>query len=201
MGKKFSSDYGLPVTASADVAGPVGGFSWFLKLLGGLPKQIRFELIEVRPDTPMLLSIAYPVGTSFSITANAAWCDEGDAQYSCKETFRAVNSTSAVRRSTGNTYHFSHEGLLTIRILQTPTLYTGNPNWFLPQYIDIGKWGHGYAISRFERGSVFLPGVQYGPWLDIVSNCPASSTNSAHCSQASPCLYPDMNLAPCNGLV
>ena len=191
MGKKFSSDNGLPITANADVAGPVGGFSWLLKLFGGSPRKIRFELIEAGPDTPMLLSIAYPLGTSFTITANAAWCSSSP-EYSCQESFHSVNSIAEVRKSIGNTYHFSKEGLLTLRIIQFPQTYVGNPDWFLPKYTDIGQWGSGYAIPRFERGGVLLPGLSYGPWLDVVANCPASGSNSAYCSQLPPNLDPDV---------
>jgi hypothetical protein len=137
----------------------------------------------------LLLSIAYPTGTSFKITAYAAYCSTSQ-QYSCQESFRAVNSTVAVRKSTGNTCYFSKEGLLTLRIIQTPQTYVGTPSWFLPKYTDIGKWGNGYAIPRFERGGVLLPGLNYGPWLDLVANCPASATNSVYCSQMPPNLDP-----------
>lgn len=192
MGKKFSSDLGLPITASPDVSGPVGGFSWLLKLNSGSPRQLKIEFVEVSPDTPMLLSIAYPLGTSFTITANApSWCGTSQ-QYSCKEVFHPVNSVADVRNSLGNAYYFSNQGLLTIRIIQTPKDYVGAPSWFLPKYTDIGQWGNGYALPRFERGGVLLPGLSYGPWLDVVANCPASSSNAAYCSQAPPNLDPDV---------
>ena len=192
MGKKFSLDNGLPITASADVAGPVGGYSWLLKLIAGAPKRLVVKSVEVRPDTPMLLSIAYPIGTNFTITANApTWCSPS-AQYSCKEVFKPVNSITAVRKSIGNTYYFSPTGLLTVRVIQTPKDYVGAPTWFLPKFTDVGLWGNGFAIQRFERGGVLLPVGSYGTWLEIVANCTASSTNAAYCQQSPPILVPEV---------
>ena len=164
LGKKFSSDKGLPITANAKLTGPVGGYSWLLKLNSGAPVHIRFEFVEASPDTPLLLSIAYPIGTTFTITAHAAtWCG-ANAQYSCSETFRAVSSMAAVRNSLGNTYYFSSDGLLTFRLIQTPKDYVGVPKWFLPNYTDAGQWGNGYALPRFSRGGVLLPALGYGPY-------------------------------------
>jgi len=192
MGKKFSLDNGLPITASADVAGPVGGYSWLLKLIAGAPKRLVVNSVEVRPDTPMLLSIAYPPNTAFTITASAAeWCSPS-AQYSCKEVFKPVDSIAAVRKSLGNTYFFSPQGLLTVRIIQTPKDYVGAPTWLLPQFNTTGQWSNGFAFPRFERGGVLLPVNSFGPWLDIVTNCPVSTNNSAYCSQLPPVLDPDV---------
>jgi hypothetical protein len=98
LGDYFRNDTGLPVTANADIVGPVGGFGWKLQLGAGAPKSVRIEQIEVDPATPLLLSIAYPVGTSFNMSANAGWCTDS-TQYTCVEDFHQVDSVVAVRRS------------------------------------------------------------------------------------------------------
>jgi len=136
-------------------------------------------LIEVSPDSPLMLSIAYPPGTSFTITANAAWCSPSQ-YHSCKETFSAVSSIDKVRNSLGNTYHVDSNGLLTVRIIQTPQSFVGNPDWLLPDYSTPGKWGSWYALDRFSRNGVFLPRMSYGPWLDILANCQRSG---AYCAK------------------
>ena len=182
LGPRFVNDNGLPVTARADVAGPVGGFGWLLELSSGAPRNLKLELIEVRPDTPMLLSIAYPRGTTFTITANAAWCTPNE-RYACQEQFYSVGSSEEVRNSPGNTYHVDNNGLLTIRVVQTPSGFVGNPSWFLPTYDDIGKWGNGHALPRFERGGVLLPKMSYGPYTEIQASCGGSG---AYCSERPP---------------
>lgn len=183
VGDFFGSDLGLPVTANADVVGPVGGFAWKLELDGGAPKSLRFEQIEVDPATPLLLSIAYPIGTSFTIVAHAAYCSDSEF-YSCEETFTQVSTIAEVRASMGNTYHVDSNGVVTFRIIQTPKTYVGNPDWSIPQWDDVGKWGNGYAIDRFERDGVRLPIMAYGPWLTLDADC----SGGVYCS-STPATY------------
>ena len=85
LGPRFANNPGLPVTASADIIGPVGGYGWLLELDGGAPRKMTLSQVEVDPATPLLLSVAYPLGTMFRITASApAWCSLlEDARYSC----------------------------------------------------------------------------------------------------------------------
>jgi len=185
LGDYFSGDSGLPVTANADIVGPVGGFGWKLELIKGAPRSVRFEQIEVDPSSPMLLSISYPLGTSFTITAHAVYCTDGN-QYSCTETFQQVSSMEEVRNSIGNTYHVdSSTGLLTFRIIQTPSNFVGRPDFFLPSYDDIGKWGNGYALGRFERDGVRLPKMAYGPYLTLEANC-SPDASGKYCNGMSP---------------
>jgi hypothetical protein len=182
-GPLFASDNGLPVTASSNIIGLTGGFGWLLKLNRGAPHSLKLKFIEVRPDSPLLLSIPYPSGTSFSITAHAAYCSPNNS-YSCKETFKSVSSVKEVRESLGNTYHVDSRGILTVRIIQTPQTFTGNPNWLLPNYDTIGKWNNGLALSRFSRNGVLLPMLSHGPWLDILADCSrGSGDSSAYCAQ------------------
>jgi hypothetical protein len=168
------------VTANADIVGPVGGFGWKLELGAGAPKSVRFEQIEVDPTTPLLLSIAYPIGTSFNMSANAGWCTDS-SQYACVEDFHQVDSIVAVRRSLGNTYHVDVNGVLTFRVVQTPKLFVGKPDYFLPQWSNKGKWNRGYALTRFERDGVKLPRFSYGNHLKLQADCP--SIDGIYCSE------------------
>lgn len=191
LGDYFSGDSGLPVTANADIVGPVGGFGWKLDLTQGSPKSVRFEQIEVDPSTPLLLSIPYPIGTSFTIEAVAAYCSDS-ASYSCTEIFHQVSSVEEVRNSLGNTYHVdSTTGLLTFRIIQTPKNFVGRPEFFLPSYEDIGKWGKGDALGRFERDGVRLPRMAYGPYLTLDANCPTDSSG-VYCNSSPPAAEVDV---------
>lgn len=185
-GPYFSGDSGLPVTANADIVGPVGGFGWKLELAKGAPASVRFEQIEVDPETPLLLSIAYPLGTSFIIEAHAAYCTDG-SQYSCTERFHQVSSVAEVRTSLGNAYHInSATGVLTFRIIQTPKNFVGRPDFFLPSYDDIGKWGNGKALERFDRDGVRLPKMTYGPYLTLEANCPSGTDASGNYCNETP---------------
>jgi len=185
MGKYYANDAGLPVTASADIVGPVGGFGWKLELNGGAPKSARFEEVEVDPSTPMLLSIAYPKGTNFTIVAHAAWCKEATADFSCTETFYQVSSIKDVRFGIGNTYYVDKQGVLTIKIVQIPKTFVGRPEFVLPQYDDIGKGGKGYALPRFERDGIRLPQRTKSNYLSLEADCVSTG---AYCSEI-PSIY------------
>ena len=164
LGRKYSNDTGLPVTANADITGPVGGFGWKLELFKGAPKSIRFSEVEVDPANPILLSIPYPPGTKFNITAISTRC-KPTAQYTCMDTFRQVASFTEVRASMGNTYHVSSGGVITFRVIQTPKSFVGRPEFFLPQYTDGGREGYGIALERFERDGIRLPAFTDGNYL------------------------------------
>lgn len=187
LGPRFADDAGLPVTAQADIAGPVGGFGWFLELNGGSPKKLKIELIEVAPDTPLMLLIPYPPGTTFEIFAFGPYgCDNG-----CYEFFTQVESREDVRRSAGNTYHFSSEGLLSMRVAQFAGDWFGDDGqWILPNYETTYPWDdQSFVLDRFERGGVRLPRMQYGPYIQLSASC----SGGTYCDHTPPTLYP----SPC----
>jgi hypothetical protein len=157
-------------------------------LYDGAPKSIRFTLIEVAPETPLLLSIAYPPGTSFTIVAHAGWCND-NAYFTCKETFHQVGSIEEVRNSIGNTYHVDSEGILTLRIIQTPKLFVGRPEFFLPQWTDPGRYQENFALERFERDGVRLIRMTYGPYLTVDADCESSGS---FCTERPSSNFPDV---------
>lgn len=183
-GPMFQQDNGLPITANGDITGPVGGWGWEMRMNQGAPKSIKLQFIEVTSDTPLMLHIPYPLGTTFTITANAAWCTS-DQYYKCQEVFTQASSIAAVRSSLGNTYYTDPiTGILSVRIIQFPQTFTGRPNWFLPNTTDPGKWGAGFAVERFDRSGVYLPMLTYGPWLSIDANCAVGTGDlSPFCAQ------------------
>ena len=172
LGWKYSNDTGLPVNANADITGPVGGFGWKLELDKGAPKSIRFSEVEMDPATPLLISIAYPPNTKFNISAIALRCIPS-SQYTCRDTFYQVASVAEVRTSIGNTYHVSTDGVLTLRVIQTPKSFVGRPEFFLPQYTDEGRGGYGLALERYERDGILLPAFTDGNHLLVEADCPS----------------------------
>jgi hypothetical protein len=180
---------GLPVTASADVTGPVGGFGWLLTLNQGAPRTISFQDLEVQPETTMLLTIVYPLGTTFNITAHAAeWCSP-DESYTCLETFELVNSMDQVRNGPGNTYYVdSSTGALTFRLVQTAQEYLGNPDWIFQNYEDAGRYSKS-ALHKFERGGILLPKSGYGTGIILEADC---SGTGAYCVDAPNAYDPDV---------
>lgn len=117
LGHRFTPDksdpktLGMPVTASADFVGFSGGYGWLLELDSGPPKNITFSRMEIDPDSVLMISIPYPKGTTFTITAQSDTCWEKDG-YVCVETFQQTDSIEEVRRR-GNKYHVNNEGVLT----------------------------------------------------------------------------------------
>ena len=187
LGGMYAADAGLPVTANADIVGPVGGFGWKIELGRGAPKSITISKVEVDPANPLLVSIAYPPGTSFKISAYADPSCDDTATYTCQQNFHRVNSVGAVRKSSGNTYFVDANGVLTFRVIQNPKMFIGRPNFFLPQYTDPGRDKLGVALERFERYGMRLPKFTYGPKIVINADCPSTG---AYCSVKPPAYMP-----------
>ena len=183
---------GLPITANSEVAGPVGGFGWALSLNDGAPKNLRIDQVEVSPTCPLLLAVPYPPGTSFSITANAAYCSQS-AKRSCTEMFQKVDSVWHVRFSQGNTYHFdSATNVLWIRVVQFPQSYTGDTlysetaQWRLWNYDDINPHTENpndHALDQFLFRGITLPKSKFGyvNYLEIKADC-AEGPVSGYCA-------------------
>jgi hypothetical protein len=181
-GPRFAGDAGLPMTANGDVVGPVGGYGWLLELDAGPPTEMSFTLVEVDPATPMLISIAYPVGTTFEFTATTDHCWV-DAEHTCSAGFESVASIDDVRASKGNAYHVSSDGVLTFRITMMPSMFVGNPTFYAATWDDPNRSGTWYALDRFERAGIRLPRLAYEVGVSLkASNCGASGRYCARVS-------------------
>jgi len=174
---------GMPLKPPGDVAGPAGGFGWYMSMQDGKsPVELTMSLIEVDPSTPLLFSIAYPPGTSVSVRYVASYCTPS-SNWSCEEVFTSANSVLAVRQGEGNLFHYSAStGLLTIRIVMTAQSYTGRPDWELATWDTDGESWRGKALDRFDRGGVLLPKMAWGPYLVLSANCPSS--DNVYCNQS-----------------
>ena len=171
-GPRFSDDLGLPITANADIVGLTGGYGWYLTFLQGPPRRLKLSSIELDPDTVLIVSIAYPVGTLVNVTAHASDGCRSNTAFSCSEVFQPVSSRELVRQSPqGNAYHLSEDGILTFRVVQTGREFVGNPNWFVPSWDDIDRNGVEWILDRFERKGVRLPSAKTGPYIEVVANC------------------------------
>ena len=134
------------------------------------------------PDTPLIFSIPYPLGTNFDIRAKANCKNPNDVK-SCEEIFTHVTSVQQVRYSEGNVYHFDDvTGLLTIRAIMFPHSYTGEPSWKLYDFNDVGRDG-AYSLSRFERNGVLLPKKSGSAHILISADC---TQNGAYCAESAP---------------
>lgn len=178
------------MTANPDVVGPVGGFGWLLKLNSGAPRDLNITQVEQSPSSTLILSIVYPPGTSVTITAMAAWCWAQTGVYTCEESFHSVGSVAQVRNSTGNTYHMSAGGVLTVRIVEFARLFTGNPSWFLPSYATPARNDPGgFALPKFQRSGVLLPNEVYANRIRIRATCGGTGT---YCSGSVGAYDPDV---------
>ena len=178
LGSKFNSlndpQGGLPITANADMAGLVGGYGWLLKLNEGAPHTLNITQIEVMPETPLILSVAYPLGTNFTIKARAFYCVPS-CNKACEESFSRVDTLEEVRKSEGNVYYFDEfTGLLSLRVIMFPAFFTGLPSWKLWDFTDIGHDGSGFALNRFERDGVLLPKMGWTQRIEIAADCTRS---------------------------
>lgn len=153
------------------MVGPVGGYGWILKMNEGAPRTIKIEAVEVLKETPLLISIAYPAGTTFTVTQKSPdWCnDQWTDQYVCTHEFTATSSTENVRTGPGDEYYVENN-VLTFRVSQTPQNYIPEP-WFIPDKDDPNENGFGKAVRGFERDGVYLPQRAWGPYLHIEAEC------------------------------
>lgn len=183
-GPMFASSGSNIITARGEIVGPVGGFGWILELDNGAPKELNITHVEVLPETPLLLSIPYPVGTTFNIGIKTPrWCNTGASEYSCTGEFKSANSVDEVRTGNGDLYHVDGNGVLTFRITQPAISYVLNDEFFpklgTPDAFNVTL----KALKRFERDSVLLPkGQGYGSYLSIEASC--ASDDGVYCSGA-----------------
>jgi hypothetical protein len=124
----------LPVTRNSQVTGPSGGFGWHIRFNAGAPKTLQFTEIQMFRESPLMISIAYPKGVRFTITARGPpWCRPSPS-LSCKHIFHGVPSIQAVRDSLGDAYYVDEAGVLYMRLVQPPDGNTGSPRWQLPEW-------------------------------------------------------------------
>lgn len=200
LGHKFSPSYnpsvnnGLPVTANPDVVGMIGGYGWLFTLNGGAPRQLNITGIEIDPQSTMLISIPYPTGTTFSITATPPYCSP-NTQYTCVANYVKVSSVQEVREGPGNLYHFNAgTGVLTLRVIQFSNQFTGNPEFILPDYDTPGRW-QDYALNKFERDGVLLAMRSWHNQIKIEADC---SGSGVYCDGALSSFDPNVCLAGFN---
>lgn len=118
LGKRFTpkpdnrKTFGMPLTASAEIVGLSGGYGWYFEFNRGAPKEITFSNMEIDPESVLVVSIPYPTGITFTITAESSRCNVEEGKYTCLETFEKTSDIEEVR-SLGNKYHVNDEGVLT----------------------------------------------------------------------------------------
>lgn len=177
-GNLFGNKPGLPITATGSILGPIGGFGWSLDLAAGAPRNVVFDRIEVLHKTPLLVSIAYPPGTNFTIATDAGvGCFENNGEFSCNEVFEQVDSIEQVRSGPGNQYHVDSSGVLTFRIIQLPPTFVGRRDWFFPMTNTTPEL---VEIDHFERAGMYLPRYSLGPRYTLQANCEGSGV---YCSE------------------
>ena len=194
-GTYFDSDRGLPVAANGDIVGLTGGFGWELRLDEGAPRTLRIEQMEIASDSPLLLSVTYPLGTAVSMRAVTVSC-RATGGFVCVEIFDEVDSVAAVYNSSGNKYHHDRAtGVVTFRVITIAKNFVGMPEWILPTYETLDRNGVEFAIPRFERVGILLPKANDGPYLEITAGCTTSPANPTYCLERPPQSTP-VNFCP-----
>ena len=189
LGHKFGGSQGLPITAASDISGLSGGYGWFISFIGNSPRSLSLTEIEIDPDSPLILRIPYPQGTTFQVTAKASqWCNPVAGKWACEIGFAQVSTVDAVYSGAGNVFHVDSTGVLTVRVVSMAQNYVGNPNWLIPDWNTPNRANNNYALRRFERNGIRLP-EQVGNSLHIQATCPddtASSPKDGYCTGSQP---------------
>jgi hypothetical protein len=165
----------LPLVRNSQVTGPSGGFGWHIRFNAGAPRKLQFTEIQQLSTSTLMLSIAYPRGVRFTITARAVpWCRTSSSR-SCKHVFRRVGSIDEVRRSLGDTYFVDAAGILYLRLVQPLNGATGTPDWKL----------HDWPNAPFTRAGLSIPTrSNANGHIEIATDCAPSATNSYFCARA-----------------
>jgi hypothetical protein len=203
LGHKFSPlvnpesvSPGLPITVNPDIVGLSGGFGWLLDFDVPAPRSLRLERFEIDPSSPLIVSIPYPVGTTFEITANApSWCGE-TSQFKCRLGFTPVASIDEVRTGRGDGYYVDPDGILTIRVAEPPSNFVGNPDYLIPDWETENRWGTSKTLFRWERDGVRLPRFNFA-FLHIQALCPSDSVSSPKDGYCSGTVKEDYNPDVC----
>lgn len=201
-GKKFSPianpgvvTHGMPLTAKANVNGLSGGFAWIVNFNKTAPRRIEFEDMEIAPDSVLLISIQYPIGTTFNVTATNSVCWPS-TKIRCTEIFTQVSSTTEVRNGPGNTYFVDTNGVFTFRLAQMPYQNVGAVQWNLPNYTTPAFFERDlWSLQRFERDGVLLPVRHTGASYYIQARCPLDTSTSSltgYCKESVPIYDPDV---------
>lgn len=199
-GKKFTPSSsvtpGMPLTARSNVNGLSGGFGWIVDFNNTAPRHIDFVDTEIAPNSILLISIPYPNGTTFNVTAEASNCFPVDKKIRCNEIFTKVSTMDEVRKGAGNTYFVDSNGVLTFRLAQIRFSDVGNPNWALPNYTTPSYFSRDvWALLRFERDGVLLPVLHQQTSYQIQAKCPsddAASSLTGFCSEPVPDYDPEV---------
>lgn len=165
----------LPLALNGEITGALNGFGWLARFMADLtPARLVIKRVQVPHDAKLLLSVAYPAGTSVAaVTAFApSWClPWANEHYKCEESFTRVGSLWAVRASAGNTYHFENS-LLTVRIVQPPPHHTGSPAWRVVED----------PVAPFVRDGIRIPRYDWHSRLQIDVTCDRATANSDMCA-------------------
>jgi hypothetical protein len=156
----------------------VGGYGWILTFNGKTPRKITFQRAEVLPNTPLLISIPYPPGTTtFRVTIYAADYCYPTSTNKCSFQFQQVSSMQQVRNGPGNLFHVENS-VLSLRIVQTSRFYLSdsNGNWYLPSLTSTIFGGEFYTIPRFSRDGILLPFGSSGLRVVVEAECGGTGT-------------------------
>ena len=187
-GKRFSPfantsiTRGMPLTPTGEIVGPTGGYGWILTFVNKtVPRNINFTAPAIDPSSPMMISIPYPIGTTFQVMAvSNTGCPKFSKTITCNATFTSVPSIDLVRNSKGNTYTVDSTGVLTFRMAQTAISYVGNPTFNLPNYTTPPRDpSELWALDRFERNGVRLPQRHTLNKYMIIAICPGDTTTTS----------------------
>jgi hypothetical protein len=174
---------------------PTGGYGWIINWNRTAPRSVVFEMMEIDPESIMLISIPYPTNTKLEIVAVTTNC-QNSSSYSCTSTFRQVATIQEVRDGPGDTYHVDLAGVLTFRLAQLASNYIGQPSFSLPNYTTPARFARDvWALRRFERDGVRLPGFHYYTSYRIQATCPSdtgTSPKTGHCPESVPIYDPEV---------
>ena len=179
----YAPDRGAEIGGDTAIIGPyhhdaLGG--WFVSLDKGAPVRLHMSRIQVAKDSTLMLAVAYPPGTNFTVQAAVSrWCNTGSGHL-CEHTLTDAGSVAAVRHGAGDTYHFDGTYLY-LKVVSMARQSTG------PYYLGTTETGWAEladgdtftraGISIYDRGN-----SRYS--LTVTADCTPSSADADYCSEA-----------------
>jgi hypothetical protein len=163
----------IALTANPELTGPLGGLGWRIALNEGSPRRFLIKHIQVPHTSKLIISLPYPPGTAFSVSALPNdWCE---TYSTCRRHFTNVDSVAKVRGSDEGAYHFDGTHLY-LRIIQQDVDFHGK----------LGTWGvPDLSLRAFKSklGDLEVPYINNQQRIIVEASCHPNPANQLYCAE------------------
>lgn len=151
---------------------------WFLSFVRGAPRSVQFTRMQHQRDATLMMAIAYPPGTTFTVRAIVKKFCKPEKGHICNETLAMAASVDEVRYAPGNKFYWDG----TYLYVRMVSFGRAQGKRYLGTTTD--GWHATDGVS-FERSGIVLPDRGNANFvLSIDAHCTPNATDTAMCAGA-----------------